>query len=153
VIALDLATGRVIWSRQLTPQDIYNGSCATDPPDCGPDFDFGSSPILTHAPDGRELLLAGQKSGIVWALDPSKKGEVVWQTRVGKGGTNGGVQWGMATDGLHVFATVSDVKRTRQTSQTDTRRVLLDPKVGGGLTALRVADGSQEWHVTAAPCP
>jgi len=153
VIALDLATGRVIWSRQLTPQDIYNGSCATDPTDCGPDFDFGSSPILTHAPDGRELLLAGQKSGIVWALDPSKKGEVVWQTRVGKGGTNGGVQWGMATDGLHVFATVSDVKRMRQTSQTDTRRVLLDPKVGGGLTALRVADGSQEWHVTSAPCP
>ena len=36
---------------------------------------------------------------------------------------------------------------------TDTRRALLDPNVGGGLTALRVADGSQEWHVAAAPCP
>lgn len=153
VMALDLATGRIVWSRQLTSQDIYNASCATDPTDCGPDFDFGSSPILTHAPNGRELLLAGQKSGIVWALDPMKKGEVVWQARVGKGGTNGGVQWGMATDGLHVFATVSDVKRMKQTSLTDTRRALLDPNVGGGLTALRVADGSQEWHVAAAPCP
>jgi polyvinyl alcohol dehydrogenase (cytochrome) len=153
VMALDLATGRIVWSRQLTSQDIYNASCATDSTDCGPDFDFGSSPILTHAPNGRELLLAGQKSGIVWALDPMKKGEVVWQARVGQGGTNGGVQWGMATDGLHVFATVSDVKRMKQTNLTDTRRALLDPNVGGGLTALRVADGSQEWHVAAAPCP
>jgi len=153
VIALDMATGRIIWSRQLTSQDVFNGICAGDPVNCGPDFDFGSSPILTHAPDGRELLLAGQKSGIVWALDPAKKGEIVWQARVGTGGTNGGVQWGMATDGLHVFATVSDVKRSRQTSQTDPRRNRVDPSVGGGLTALRVADGSQDWHVAATPCP
>jgi polyvinyl alcohol dehydrogenase (cytochrome) len=153
VLALDLTTGHIVWSRQLTAQDVFNGTCAGDPSKCGPDFDFGSSPILTHAPDGRELLLAGQKSGIVWALDPAKKGEVVWQTRVGKGGTNGGVQWGMATDGLHVFATVSDVKRLPQTSITDTRRARLDPTVGGGLTALRVVDGSQDWHVPATPCP
>jgi len=153
VIALDLATGRIVWSRQLTGQDIYNGRCGADPTGCGPDFDFGSSPILTRAPNGRELLLAGQKSGVVWALDPANKGEVVWQTRVGKGGTNGGVQWGMASDGLHVFATVSDVKRLPQTSQTDTRRAILDPNVGGGLTALRVADGSQDWHVAPTPCP
>jgi len=153
VIALDLATGRMVWSRQLTTKDVFNGRCAEDPKNCGPDFDFGSSPILTRAMNGRELLLAGQKSGIVWALDPANKGEIVWQARVGKGGTNGGVQWGMATDGLHVFATVSDVKRSPQTSQTDTRRNRVDPNLGGGLTALRVADGNQEWHVAAAPCP
>ena len=152
VIALDMATGRIVWFRQLTAEDAYNGSCAGDK-SCGPDFDFGSSPILVHAPDGRELLLAGQKSGIVWALDPAKQGEIVWQARVGQGGTNGGVQWGMATDGQHVFATVSNVKRSRQTSQTDTRRYVIDPNVGGGLTALRVADGSQEWHDAAKPCP
>jgi polyvinyl alcohol dehydrogenase (cytochrome) len=151
VIALDIATGRIVWSRQLTTNDAYNGGCAGDKT-CGPDFDFGSSPILLHVPDGRELLLAGQKSGIVWALDPAKQGEIVWQARVGQGGTNGGVQWGMATDGQHVFATVSDVKRSRQTSQTDTRRYVIDPGAGGGLTALRVADGSQEWHIAAKPC-
>jgi len=153
VIALDLATGRIVWSRQLTAQDVFNGICARTPTTCGPDFDFGSSPILTHAPDGRELLLAGQKSGIVWALDPAKKGEVVWQARVGKGGTNGGVQWGMATDGQNVFATVSDVKRMPQTNALDPRRNRVDPNVGGGLTALRVSDGKQEWHVAAEPCP
>jgi polyvinyl alcohol dehydrogenase (cytochrome) len=151
VMALDLKTGRIAWSHQLTPKDVYSGAC-NGSPECGPDFDFGSSPILVHPPDGRELLLAGQKSGIVWALDPAKNGEVVWQTRVGVGGTNGGVQWGMATDGQQVFAAVSDVKRARQTSQTDTRRYIIDPKVGGGLTALRVADGKQEWHVAAKPC-
>jgi len=152
IVALDMATGRIAWSRQLTERDVFNGRCVVDPHGCGPDFDFGSSPILTHTPNGRELLLAGQKSGIVWALDPAKKGEVVWQARVGKGGTNGGVQWGMATDGTNVFATVSDVKRTPQTSATDPRRNTVDPSIGGGLTALRVADGSQEWHVAAAPC-
>jgi polyvinyl alcohol dehydrogenase (cytochrome) len=104
VIALDRGTGRIVWVRQLTENDVYNGSCAAIPEGCGPDFDFGSSPILVRAPDGRELLLAGQKSGIVWALDPARRGEVVWQTRVGVGGLNGGVQWGMATDGRLVFA-------------------------------------------------
>jgi polyvinyl alcohol dehydrogenase (cytochrome) len=153
VIALDMVTGHMVWIKQLTAEDVFNGSCSRVPSTCGPDFDFGSSPILTRAPDGRELLLAGQKSGIVWALDPAKKGEVVWQTRVGKGGTNGGVQWGMAADGQNVFATVSDVKRMAQTDPTDPRRNRVDPSEGGGLTALRVADGSKQWHVDSTPCP
>ena len=152
IVALDMATGHIAWSRQLTAKDFYNGSCGDDP-SCGPDFDFGSSPIPVRAPDGRELLLAGQKSGVVWALDPAKKGKVVWQARVGKGSTNGGVQWGMATDGQRVFATVSDLKRSPQTNPTDPRRQIADPKIGGGLTALRVADGHEEWHVAAKPCP
>jgi len=151
IVALDMATGNIAWSRQITPEDVYSGACGRGT--CGPDFDFGSSPILTHAPDGREFLLAGQKSGIVWGLDPAKKGEIVWQTRVGQGSTNGGVQWGMATDGQRVFASVSDLKRLRQTNPADARRSLGDPKAGGGLTALRVADGKQEWHVDAKPCP
>jgi len=93
-----MATGHIEWSHQLTGEDVFNAVCAGRP-GCGPDFDFGSSAILTRAADGRELLLAGQKSGVVWASRSTKKGEVVWQTRVGVGGTNGGVQWGMATDG------------------------------------------------------
>lgn len=152
IVALDMATGRIVWSRQLTAKDFFNGGCVNDP-ECGPDFDFGSSPIPVRTAEGRELLLAGQKSGVVWALDPARQGEVVWQARVGKGSTNGGVQWGMATDGVLVFAAVSDLKRTPQTNPADARRQIADPKVGGGLTALRVADGRQEWHVAAKPCP
>lgn len=157
IVALDLSTGRVAWSKQITAGDAYNGSCGNDrtncPPESGPDFDFGSSAILMRAPDGRELLLAGQKSGIVYALDPAKKGAQVWQVRVGQGGTNGGVQWGMSTDGQRVYAAVSDVGRARQTDALDTRRYLVDPKRGGGVTALRVEDGKQVWHASPAACP
>src|SRR6202040_1618519 len=103
------------------------------------------------APDGHELLLAGQKSGIVYALDPAKNGEVVWQTRVGQGGINGGGQWGMASAGQRVYPSVSDVGRSRQNNPLDPLRYALDPKQGGGVTALRVADGSQVWHIAPAP--
>ena len=54
VLALDMATGRIVWSRQLTAKDFYNGSCGTDP-SCGPDFDFGSSPITVRAPNGHRM--------------------------------------------------------------------------------------------------
>jgi polyvinyl alcohol dehydrogenase (cytochrome) len=157
VMALNLATGRIVWSKQITTGDAYNGSCRGDRVNCpaqsGPDFDFASSAILISAPDGHDVLLAGQKSGIVYALDPAKKGEIVWQTRVGQGGTNGGVQWGMASDGQRLYASVSDVGSTRQANPFDTRRFALDPTQGGGVTALRVADGSRNWHVSPVPCP
>jgi polyvinyl alcohol dehydrogenase (cytochrome) len=158
VVALDMASGRVVWSKQMTAGDVFNGSCSADkincPGEAGPDFDFGSSVIPVTLPGGRELLLAGQKSGIVYAIDPDKKGEIVWQARVGKGGTNGGVQWGMSTDGQKVYAATSDPGRTRQVNNPfDTRRYILDPKEGGGLTALRIADGSKAWYAAPAPCP
>ena len=86
VVALDLATGRVVWSKQTLPGDSYNSSCNTDKQNCpnedGPDYDFGSSAVLAQLPDGRDVLLAGQKSGMVYALDPAKKGEILWQTRI-----------------------------------------------------------------------
>jgi polyvinyl alcohol dehydrogenase (cytochrome) len=156
VVALALADGNIRWIKQITAGDAYNGSCQRDhrsncPHEAGPDYDFGSSAILLR---GGERLLAGQKSGIVYALDATRRGEIIWQTRVGEGGLNGGVQWGMATDGDVVYATVSDVGRTRWSGNPfDTRRYILDPQRGGGLTALRVADGSRVWHAPAAPCP
>lgn len=152
VVALDLDTGKVVWWKQALPNDVYNSACASSPkgsscPDgSGPDYDFGS-PVVLVASRGRELLLAGQKSGIVWAFDPEKNGEIVWQVRVGQGGVNGGVQWGMASDGERVFAATSDQFVVR----TATARIL-DPKTGGGLTALRVADGTEAWHAAPDPC-
>ena len=157
VMALELSTGRIVWSKQVTAQDAYNSSCGTDrescPKEAGPDYDFGSSAILVTGPDSRELLLAGQKSGIVYALDPNRQGAIVWQVRVGKGSANGGVEWGMASDGQKVYAAVSDVGRTRPTDPLDTRRSILDPRAGGGLTALRIADGAKAWFAAPLPCP
>lgn len=160
IVALEITTGRVVWSKQTTPRDAYNSSCGSDKQNCpeenGPDYDFGSSAILTQLPDGRDILLAGQKSGMVYALDPGKKGEIVWQARIASPGpnvaTSVGVLWGMASDGRQVYAATASSGRTRPSDPLDTRRNILDPKQGGGLTALRVADGGKAWYAPPIVC-
>ena len=98
--------------------------------------------------------MAGQKSGVVYGLDPSKQGEVLWQTRVGAGGTNGGVQWGMASDGRHVYAAVSDVGRQPGGigGVAALGNAALHPQQGGGVTALSVLDGAKVWIAPGTPC-
>jgi polyvinyl alcohol dehydrogenase (cytochrome) len=115
VIAMELSTGKVRWQRQMTKNDNFLIGCGRTPkplncPDTvGQDYDFGASPILGSLTDGRQVLLVGQKSGMVYGLDPDRRGATVWQTRIGAGGALGGVQWGMATDGVSLYAAVSDV--------------------------------------------
>ena len=100
VIAFDLETGERAWSRQFTPGDAWNMACsaASDHLNCpqaqGPDLDFGSSGILVAIPGGKRLLILGQKSGILHAVDPDRNGAIVWQRRVGRGGMLGGIQFG-----------------------------------------------------------
>ena len=157
-MALDLRTGRQVWSHQVTSGDAYNSACGDGGPNCpaenGPDYDFGSSALLITAANGKDFVVAGQKSGVVTAFDPDREGAVVWQTRVGKGGVNGGVQWGMASDGTHVYAAVSDVVRIRRTNADplDPARFTLNPQEGGGLTALRVEDGTRAWYAAPPAC-
>ena len=78
VVALDLKTGSVRWSKQVTAGDIYVSNCRAGNPNCpetnGPDFDFGSPPMLARTTAGRDLIVIGQKSGIGFALDPEKNG-------------------------------------------------------------------------------
>jgi polyvinyl alcohol dehydrogenase (cytochrome) len=152
VVAIQIKTGRIAWSRQLVEDDIFSGECLATS-SCGPDYDFGSSAMLVNA-GGRSLLVAGQKSGMVYALDPDRKGEIVWQLRVGKGSTNGGVLWGMASDGRNAYAAVSDVARQRRkpTDPSDLRQQDLDPQKGGGVTAIRLVDGSKTWYAPGHPC-
>jgi polyvinyl alcohol dehydrogenase (cytochrome) len=138
IIAYDLATGSMKWSRQLTPGDRWNFACLgkqhdTCPPDAGGDYDFGSSPVLSG-----QLLLAGQKSGVVHALDADREGAIVWQTRIGRGGALGGVEWGIAVDGDNVYAPLSDING--------------QGKEMGGMFALRKKDGTKVWQ-TAPPKP
>jgi polyvinyl alcohol dehydrogenase (cytochrome) len=151
VLALEVKTGRIVWSKQVTPGDIFGGACTGG--SCpGPDYDFGSSVLIEHLANGREILLAGQKSGVVYALDPDHKGAILWQTRVGKGGTNGGVQWGMASDGQKVYAAVSDMVRKAPPGTIIQVGLPPDPTQGGGLTALRISDGSKVWYAAPQPC-
>jgi polyvinyl alcohol dehydrogenase (cytochrome) len=139
IVALDLATGKIRWARQMTPNDVFVIGCQGTNPNCpetvGPDFDFGSSPILRSLPNGRDILLAGQKSGVAYGLDPDREGAVVWQFRAGQGGPLGGIEWGMAADTERLYVPVSDVLRA--------------PAEAGGLFALRLADGEKVWHTPA----
>jgi polyvinyl alcohol dehydrogenase (cytochrome) len=155
VVALDLKTGRIEWSKQFTAGDVFSGACPSKAASCpdgpGPDYDFAASVILTTRA-GSDVLLAGQKSGIVHALDPDKQGAILWQTRVGKGGTSGGVQWGMAADGSQIYAATSDMDRVFQNRPLDPQRFVVNRDAGGGVTALRIADGTKVWSAAPIPC-
>jgi len=145
VLALDLATGAHRWQYQALTHDNYLVLCmqagvANCPLPLGPDLDFGSSLIVRRLPHGKTVILAGQKSGIVWAFDADAGGKVLWQTRVGRGGAGGGVAWGMAADDTQVYAAVSDQTMAPSTDSE------------GGLTALSIATGARIWS-TPAPAP
>jgi polyvinyl alcohol dehydrogenase (cytochrome) len=153
-LALDLDSGKLLWSRQMTTADAWTTACRledkTNCPDSnGPDFDFGSPPILVTLPNDRRALVAGQKSGVVHAIDPDQQGEVLWQTRVGKGGVNGGVQWGSAADQTNVYVALSDLGRFAIPNSQATEP---DPKVGGGLFALRLTNGERVWYTPPPGC-
>ncbi|MES2604697.1 MAG: PQQ-binding-like beta-propeller repeat protein [Pseudomonadota bacterium] len=100
VLAMDLATGAIVWVNQITPGDAFIGGCDNvESPNCpeelGPDFDFSASPILTTTASGKELLVIPQKSGMAYAMDPANEGKLVWEYRVNEGSRSGGF-WGMS---------------------------------------------------------
>ena len=137
IIAFEMQTGAMRWSQQMTPNDGWNFSCinankTSCPETHGEDFDFGASPILRGG-----VLVVGQKSGLVHALDPGALGKILWQVRIGKGSALGGIEWGMAADDENVYVALSD-----QNSR--------NPTAGGGLFALRLKTGEKVWE---APAP
>ncbi|RMG19991.1 MAG: dehydrogenase, partial [Bacteroidetes bacterium] len=150
ILAFSLDDGRILWAQQTIPRDAWNGACVTltsranCPEDNGPDADFGAPPILVQRPQG-DLLLAGQKSGHVYALDPDQQGKIVWTQLVGRGGMMGGVHWGMATDGTTLYVPIND----RGLYSLNPHK----PK-SPGMHALRVADGSFLWStIEKDRCP
>lgn len=121
VIALDLNTGKEAWKFQAMAHDVWNMACGatqqTSGPNCpwniegdpltGRDFDFGAGAILAKGAGGRDIVLAGQKSGDTWGLDAAT-GTKLWNVRFGEGTALGGVHWGITTDGQRLFAAIND---------------------------------------------
>jgi polyvinyl alcohol dehydrogenase (cytochrome) len=148
VVALDLYTGKVLWSTKFDKEDVYKIECG-NPPAVGcaaptnPEFDLGASPILVPLLHGKRVLLLGQKSGMVYAVDPEAKGRLLWHARAGVGGLLGGVQWGPATDGKVFYVAVSDLAFEGREP---------DPRKGGGISAYRVSDGKLLWHTPPPGC-
>jgi polyvinyl alcohol dehydrogenase (cytochrome) len=160
VLAFDLKTGKLLWSRQLTQGDAYNGGCsAPGHPNCagqnGPDFDFGQPPILVQLGTGKRALVIGQKSGMVHALDPDAEGKILWQTRAGAGGLLGGSQWGSAADSQRMYVAISDVvlHSIADPQAPGRTRIALDPKAGGGLHAIDLKSGTIMWSARRPVCP
>jgi polyvinyl alcohol dehydrogenase (cytochrome) len=156
VLAFDMETGKILWHQQFTANDVYNMACngpngASCPPKTGPDADIGSSPILVTLPNGKRVLLVGQKSGVAHGIDPDDNGKVLWETRVGHGDKLGGIQWGSASDGRNMYVAVSDVHLFVEVASPGTRPVI-DPKVGGGLFALDAATGKRVWAAAPPSC-
>ena len=142
IMALDLASGKVKWRNQVTENDSFlmgcnRGGIVNCPTVLGPDHDFGASPILFTLPNGKDIILAGQKSGVVFGMDPDNEGRTIWRNKVGNGGALGGIEWGMAADAKRLYVAVADLG-------------LPPPKGKAGLFALDPATGDQQWY-TAAP--
>jgi len=154
VMAMDLKTGKIVWSNQVTPADAFLVGCRPGVENCpkelGPDFDFGNAPMLrtlpagtgaasgssrSGAPAARQIIVIGQKSGVLWGLDPDHEGKVLWQYRAGKGGMLGGIEWGSAADDTNAYVPVSDV--------------LAAPNDAGGIHAVNLATGERAWYTPA----
>jgi polyvinyl alcohol dehydrogenase (cytochrome) len=148
ILALDLKTGKLAWAFQATEQDAWNMACTSRtnrencPAPAGHDVDFGQAPMIVSLEGGRDLLVAGQKLGVVYALDPDRKGAVVWTAKAGRGGALGGVHWGVAAGEGKVFAPISD------------RVTGADPagEARPGLHAFDLKTGAPAWSFAAPPC-
>jgi polyvinyl alcohol dehydrogenase (cytochrome) len=164
IIAFDAGSGDLAWTRQITSGDAFTLACphgVNCPKSHGPDFDFGSSAVLANLSNGRRILIAGQKSGVVTAVDPDHGGEIVWQKRVGAGGTLGGVQWGVAADENNLYVAVSDPKfqsagpatpGAQSLGPNSSSLLLIDSKAGGGLWALKLETGGEVWRTPHPGC-
>jgi len=146
ILAIRMDDGSLAWKYQTTPNDIFLTGCMNQPdgPNCPPassinkDWDFGAGLMLAQRPDGSEAVLAGQKNGVVWALNPDN-GELLWDTKIGGGGAMGGIHWGMAYDGKTLFA--ANNMSTGPTAD----------EVSPGLAALDVGTGSIVWQYRHQP--
>jgi polyvinyl alcohol dehydrogenase (cytochrome) len=153
VIAADLASGAIIWRRQLIQGDNDLSGCRPGtqlvncPTTLGHDYDFGASPILLTLATGKDVLLAGQKSGAVFGIEPDT-GNVLWRTQVGVGSFLGGVEWGMASDGARVYVANADVF-TAENGRPGL--FALDPTTGKDLWYKPSPRVGCHWH-SGIPC-
>jgi polyvinyl alcohol dehydrogenase (cytochrome) len=146
VLAIDIESGEIRWSKQLVEDDNYIDGCwreeslrpANCPSPLGPDFSIGAAVILHASGDGPDLLLVGQKSGVMHALDPDT-GAIVWRRQLSAGSALGGIEFGTAADAARVYAGVSDI--------------VLGKNGKPGLWALDAGTGEVIWNQPTAPAP
>jgi len=146
ILAFDLHSGEMLWSKQVLPEDAWNVGCAFSwlsincPKENGLDYDFGAPPMLVTRTDGKDVIVSGTKGGVAYAFDPDNNGEILWQQSVGRGGVIGGIHWGMAATAEHIYAPVTN---------TDANLLSGSPTPGEakpGLNKLDIYTGEKIWH-------
>lgn len=152
IVAVNLTTGERVWTHQSIKGDAWNTACQLeDNPNCpiekGPDFDYGASMILVDLANGKQVLVAGNKNGMVSGLDPDTGGRLLWQVKVGRGSIQGGVHFGMAAEGSTVYVPINDMNHSNDGS------VLDEATARPGVSAINAANGEVLWaHVQADVC-
>ncbi len=144
VVAFDIKTGKRMWASQVLAGDAWLYKCDGKPVgNCpspqGPDHDFSSPPLLTTMADGKDILVSGSKSGMVWAFDPDNKGKILWSATVGKGSSSDPI-WGSAADHDRVYV--------------GTPSLALTEGKQGGFSGIDLKTGKILWHTEspAQPC-
>jgi polyvinyl alcohol dehydrogenase (cytochrome) len=170
IMAIDLETGKTRWVWQALANDVWNMSCGrtkgancpyTEEESVLRDFDFGSHAMLAKTSRGKDILLAGQKSGHIWALDPDKPTKPLWSQQFGPGSALGGVHWGIASDGKRVFVPINDPMREAATGEPGLNASISTPArcCGAGRPkpdcgngrADRVAQCTSRYGLSAVP--
>jgi polyvinyl alcohol dehydrogenase (cytochrome) len=149
IIAMDLATGAVKWVYQGLTGDATNLACVSpDKTNCprqnGPDLDFGASAILATMSNGRQLVIGGQKSGDVYALDPDT-GKLAWRVKPGRGGGVGGVHFGLASNNDAVFVPINDTQDPPWNAEPFTE------PAHPGIYAFDLGTGKAVWSAPSNP--
>jgi polyvinyl alcohol dehydrogenase (cytochrome) len=151
VLAIDLKTGRIVWGWQVVGGDAWNVGCMIGldscPANSGPDFDIGSGIVLGKLSNGEERLFVGLKSGTALAIDPDHPTHALWSHRVGRGTIQGGIQFGMAFDGTHLYVPISDMANSMDASEKVRNANAAAPSPG--LYALDPQSGNLAWQSLA----
>jgi polyvinyl alcohol dehydrogenase (cytochrome) len=180
MLAVDMDTGSVKWVFYARKYDAWNHACGApdfygwgtavplvfpvglanaancDQDPVGPDMGFGHQPTLVrnvHLPNGslRDLVVAGNKDGRIFALDPDT-GAKVWETNVDPGGIYGGLQFGRATDGKRIYFGTTNTRNMGR----DVNRPFVPAETFldlNGFTALGIRVGQFEKRDAATPIP
>lgn len=142
VIAYDLDTGARKWEQQFLPGAAEREKVckAVGYTDCRNLFSMGTAVTIQTLPDGREILLAGQKWGYVYALDPDNEGQLLWKNKVAAGGDLGGIMYGVAVDQDAVYVPISDAYTEKPGGL-----VRLDPKTGKTRWQIEAPEAQCSW--------